>query len=70
MKLLKSIYEDSYGCIWEVTKFSLPKKKGYYNYWIAECKSLNIVHRGNKKKDLIKAIEEINQKSKQLIKIN
>lgn len=58
MKLLKSVYEDSYGTIWEISKETLPKKKGVYTYWIAECKLFDAVLRGNKKKDLIKMIEE------------
>ena len=57
MKLLKSLYLDSKGNVWEVQKESLPKKKGYFVYWIAECKSTNKSLRSSLKRDLKKQIE-------------
>ncbi|HLO91580.1 MAG TPA: hypothetical protein VK172_10495 [Lentimicrobium sp.] len=57
MKLTKSIYKDSKGNEWVFEKMSLPKKKGSYNYWIAECMSLNKAFRHEKKSELKKIIE-------------
>lgn len=57
MKLLKSLYSDALGNVWEIQKESLPKKKGQFNFWTAECKSLNKSYRANLKRDLIKQIK-------------
>lgn len=57
MKLLKSLYQDNNGNVWEIEKQSLPKKKGQYNYWVAESKSLNKSIRANLKREIIKQIK-------------
>lgn len=62
MKLLKSLYQDADGNVWEVQKESLPKKKGEYTYWIAECQSLNKTLRESLKRDIIKKIKTIKSK--------
>lgn len=59
MKLLKSLYSDSNGNVWEIQKESLPKKKGQFNFWVAECFSLNKSIRANLKRDLMNQIKTI-----------
>lgn len=59
MKLLKSLYSDSNGNVWEIQKESLPKKKGQFNFWVAECLSINKSIRANLKRDLINQIKTI-----------
>jgi hypothetical protein len=59
MKMLKSIYQDSKGNLWEFEKCSIPKYKGTYKYWIAECKEQDKSLKGDLKRDLIKKIKEI-----------
>jgi hypothetical protein len=56
MKMLKSIYQDSKGNIWEFERCSIPKIKGTYMYWVAECKEQNISIKADLKRDLIKKI--------------
>jgi hypothetical protein len=61
MQIIKSIYQDSNGNIWEIKRESLPKKKGEYVYWLAECKEKNICFRKNLKRDIIKEIKNHNK---------
>jgi hypothetical protein len=58
MKMLKSIYQDGMGNLWEFERCSIPKNKGTYNYWIAECKGQNKCIKGDLKRDLIKTIKD------------
>lgn len=60
MKLLKSVYTDNQGNVWEIQKQSLPKKKGQYNYWIAECHTKNLAYTEKLKRDIIKILKSIN----------
>lgn len=60
MKLVKTIYRDNQSNEWIIQKESLPKKRGSYVYWIAECNVLNKCYREMKKKDLKKSIENKN----------
>jgi hypothetical protein len=57
--IIKSIYQDTEKNIWEIKRESLPKKKGQYVYWLAECKEKNICFRKNLKKDIIKEIKNL-----------
>jgi len=59
MRLIKSLYSDDFGNVWEIEKQSLPKKKGSYNFYLAECKSLNKCFRSNLKRDIINQIKTI-----------
>ena len=58
MKLIKQIYQDKKGNIWEIEKCSLPKKRGYYTFWSADCITLNKSFRDNLKGNLLKQIEK------------
>ena len=57
IKVVKYTYQDSKGNLWEVEKVSLPKKKGNYNFYLAECKSLGCSFREPLKRDIIKRIK-------------
>lgn len=57
IKLIKSIYLDSEGREWIVTKESLQKHRGEYIYWLAECKALNTTLKRDTKKEIKTAIE-------------
>ncbi len=60
MRVVKSIYEDSKGKLWEVEKVSLPKlnkKKGNQSFYTAECKELNKSYRETLKREIIKKIK-------------
>jgi|688.fasta_scaffold82978_6 hypothetical protein len=57
--IIKSIYQDTEKNIWEIKRESLPKKKGQYVYWLAECKEKNISFRKNLKRDIIKEIKNL-----------
>ena len=53
MKLIKQFYQDDNGNIWEIESCSLPKKRGEYKFWTAECKSLSRHYREDNKKRLM-----------------
>lgn len=57
MKLSRSIYVDSHNNEWVVQKHSLPKKKGEYVYWIADCVDLCKSIKADKKRDIISKIK-------------
>lgn len=59
MKLIKTLYKDSQGNIWEIERMSLPKKKGVYAYYLAECQTLNLSLKENLKRELIKKIKNL-----------
>lgn len=64
MQLLKSIYKDAAGNVWEIqyhTLASVNKKRGMYKFWTAECKSLDKDLRADLKRELIKKIKELIQ---------
>ena len=58
MKIIKSIYQDLNGNIWEVKRESLPKVRGEFVFWIAECTKKNISIRANLKKNIIIEIKK------------
>ncbi|MFY8161987.1 MAG: hypothetical protein ACOVNU_11705 [Candidatus Kapaibacteriota bacterium] len=57
MKHIKSIYCDSKGNEWVVQKESLPKIKGTYTYWIADCNALSKSFRADLKNQVIEQIK-------------
>ena len=57
MQLVKQLYNDDNGNLWEIEKCSLPKKRGTFNFWVAECKALSKNYRENTKKDVIAKIK-------------
>ena len=57
MKNIKTIYSDSKGNEWVVQKESLPKTKGTYTYWIADCYALSKSFRADLKKQVIEQIK-------------
>lgn len=60
MKLLKSVYQDALGNIWEIERFELPNKRGtLVTSWVAECEALKLAYRGKNKKDCINQIKTI-----------
>lgn len=62
MKHIKSIYCDKKGNEWVVQQESLPKIKGSYTYWIADCNSLNKSFRADLKKQVIDQIKLLTEK--------
>lgn len=56
MTLIKTVYRDQYGNEWTVQFETLPKKRGEYKYWTAEC--LNKHFRGVSKTSLFNQIKE------------
>ena len=58
MKLIRTIYTDLNGNVWEVQQEKLPKKKGVYTYWVAECKELNKCLRADLKRKIIALINK------------
>jgi hypothetical protein len=65
MVLKRTVYADASGNEWEIEKNALPKLRGMYVYWIAECKKLSKSFRSDKKKDLIFQIKINNINNKQ-----
>ncbi len=65
MKLLKSVYVDDDGNIWQIKKVALTKKRGTYYIWDAECDTLNIGLYANKKKELLTKIKNLRDFQKQ-----
>jgi hypothetical protein len=65
MEIIKSIYRDSNGDIWEIKRGTLPKTRGEFVFWIGECPKKNIELRGNLKRDVIEAIQILLNKPKQ-----
>jgi hypothetical protein len=63
MVLKRTVYADASGNEWEIEKSALPKRRGMYIYWIAECKKLSKSFRSEKKKDLIFQIKINNIKN-------
>lgn len=63
MVLKRTVYADASGNEWEIEKSALPKRRGMYIYWIAECKKLSKCFRSDKKKDLIFQIKINNIKN-------
>lgn len=59
MQFIKSTYKDLNGNIWEVKRESLPKKKGQFVFWTAECTEQNISFRSKLKRDVIKEIKNL-----------
>ena len=57
MKKIKSIYCDSKGNEWIVQQESLPKRKGTYTYWIADCNALPKSFRADLKNQVIEQIK-------------
>jgi hypothetical protein len=43
--LKEKIYLDHKGRTWRVTKESLPKIRGMYKYWLAECMTHDLAFR-------------------------
>lgn len=63
MVLKRTVYADASGNEWEIEKSAVPKLRGMYVYWIAECKKLSKSFRSDKKKDLIFQIKINNIKN-------
>lgn len=61
MNIIKSIYQDANGNLWEIEKMSLNNlcKRGEYVYWQGECSTLNKTVRGKLKRDVINQIKTI-----------
>lgn len=62
MKLLKSVYVDDDGNIWQIKKVALTKltkKRGTYYIWDAECDTLKLGLYANKKKELLTKIKNL-----------
>ena len=57
MQLVKQFYKDDAGNLWEIEKCSLPKKRGTFNFWVAECKALKRNYREDNKKSVIAKIK-------------
>ena len=57
MKLLRTIYIDKAGNEWVIQRNTLPKKKGVYVFWTAECAKLNLEYKENTKKELKKHLD-------------
>lgn len=49
---------DSQANEWVLTPCSLPKKRGEYKYWLADCYKLDKTFKADTKKELIKRISE------------
>lgn len=64
MNIIASIYRDANGDVWEISRQTLPKKKGEYIFWVAECPKKNISLRGNLKKEVLNRIQETIKKHK------
>ena len=64
MKLLKSVYSDDCGNIWQIKKVPLHNKRGtIYYQWDAECEHLKIGLYASKKKELLTKIKNSNIKT-------
>jgi hypothetical protein len=63
MVLKRTVYADASGNEWEIEKSAVPKLRGMYVYWVAECKKLSKSFRSDKKKDLIFQIKINNIKN-------
>ena len=61
MKLIKGIYIDNKGNEWVIEQCSLPKKKGSYKFYVAECNAISKSFRADLKGQVIEQIKLFNQ---------
>lgn len=57
LKIVKHIYKDANGNVWEIEKVTTPKKKGVYTCWIGDCVALNVSFKRDTKKQVREQIE-------------
>jgi hypothetical protein len=67
MQVKGMVYEDKSGKLWLVQKKSLPKKKGDYNFWVAD-EILEVVFdpegpslKGDSKKEVTDGIKKLSK---------
>lgn len=54
VRLLYSVYVDQYGMKWLLQEHRLPKRKGAWIYWLAECiDDKNLSFRDETKKNVL-----------------
>lgn len=70
VELSKQIYLDPLGNEWVLEKVCLPKRKGEYSFWIAECEELRKSFRENLKRSVLKQITEFAKTKKEKFLFN
>lgn len=56
MKLIRTVYSDQYNNEWSVEFHELPKRRGTWKFWTAECNNLEF--RGDSKTELFRQIAD------------